>query len=139
MLKEVWGTKVPISPGHAVGSQVKLLGSHRSHHCQHTSGLCHLMCLGVSWGCRLWQHRAGGGEERGAELSLPRAPPCRGHAGSAPGTGSRRAGTLPVVTNQKMTQMKADPCSAGGHVPVTVLALNMLLINTRLWVGIADS
>lgn len=43
------------------------------------------------------------------------------------------------MTNQKMTQMKADLCSAGGCIPGTALALNMLLINTLLRVGIADS
>lgn len=46
VLKEIWGTKVTISSGHAVGSQVKLLGSHRSHRCRHMSGLCQLLCLG---------------------------------------------------------------------------------------------
>lgn len=93
----------------------------------------------VSRGCGLQHCRAGGGEEQGAELSLPWAPPRRGRAGSAPGAGSRTAGALASVTNQKMTQMKADLCSAGGCIPGTVLALNMLLINTLLWVGIADS
>lgn len=82
-------------------------------------------------------------EERSREQSsaCPGLPPrpSHGHAGSTSGAGSRTAGALALVTNRKMTQMKADLRSAGGRVPVTVLALNMLLISTLLWVGTADS
>lgn len=124
---KIWGIKVTISPGHAVGSQV------------HGAAQIHRASCSAHAGHGLWHHCGGGGEEQGAELSLPRALPCRSHTGSAPGTGSGRAGALALVTNRKMTQMKADPCSAGGRVPVTLLALNMLLINTLLWVGMADS
>lgn len=102
LLRGIWGTKVTISPGRAVGSQAHgAVWIHRvsrsSLPLRLMSGLCRSPCPGGSRGCGLQHCRAGGGEEQGA--------------------GSGPAGALTSVTNQKMTQMKSRSVQRWGPCP----------------------
>lgn len=124
-------TEGTLSPGHAVGSQVHGATWILRVSCSAQVGPA---AAGVLRGSRRFAGSSPTAllEERSREQSSG----CPGLCGRA---GSGTDGALALVTNPRMTQMKADLHSAGGHVPVAVLALNMLLINTLLRVGITDS
>lgn len=132
-------TEGTLSPGHAAGSQVHgatwiLRVSCSAQVGPAAAGTERAVPAGVLRGSRRFAGSSPTAllEERSREQSSG----CPGLCGRA---GSGTDGALALVTNPRMTQMKADLHSAGGHVPVAVLALNVLLINTLLRVGIADS